>query len=148
MLAAAAVLVLPGDDNLLQRLETEEAAALHHIVVNAKAVKKLGKENRIDNQKRIRSGLLQLPNQRIGAGGNSLPGLRLARVPGLALGRGLSEPFFRRKRTKKVMSITAARQSMTNISGSPFETPLSAVKASPVPFQNWIRNMPIPMPQI
>ena len=44
VLTAAAVLVLPGDDNLLQRLETEETAALHHIVVNAKAVEKLGKE--------------------------------------------------------------------------------------------------------
>ena len=43
VLTAAAVLVPAGDHNLLQRLETEEASALHHIVVNAKAVEKLGK---------------------------------------------------------------------------------------------------------
>ena len=102
VLAAAAVFVLPGDDDLLQRLEPEKAAALYDIIVYAEPVKKFGQKNRIGDQERVPSGPFQLPDQGVGTGGDGLPGLRLAGISGLALGGSFPEPLFRRERMIRI----------------------------------------------
>ena len=102
VLAAAAVFVLPGDDDLLQRLEPEKAAALHDIIVYAETVEKFGQKNRIGDQEGVSFGFFQLPDQQVGAGGDVLPGLRLAGISGLALGGSFPKPLFRRERMIRI----------------------------------------------
>ena len=99
MLTAAAVFVLPGDDDLLQRLKAEEAAALHHIIMHTKTVKKLRKKDRIRDQKGISAGIFQFPDQRVRPGDDGFPGFRLAGIACPALGSRLPQPLIRRERT-------------------------------------------------
>ena len=94
--------VLPGDDDFLQRLEPEKAAALHDIIVYAEPIEKFGQKNRIGDQEGVSFGFFQLPDQQVGAGGDVLPGLRLAGISGLALGGSFPKPLFRRERTIRI----------------------------------------------
>ena len=97
MLTVAAVFILAGDHDLFQRLNPEDTAALHNIIMDAETVKKFRQKERIGNQQSIAAGILHLSDQGIGAYDDIISGFRLPWVTGPALRDRFAHPFFNRE---------------------------------------------------